>query len=142
MTRIKNQICLLKGQFISICRRPLLEHFITYRPHQYARMVTVALHQVRKVTLMPFVEKACIVVLRLLASPHIKRLIHYDESHRVTHIQKFRSRRIMRRPDGIHAHCLQFHQFTVKGIFIEGCSQTAEVMMFTDTIDLHWYRIE
>ena len=48
----------------------------------------------------------------------------------------------MRRTDGIYTHILQFHQFTVKGIFIEGCTETAKVVMLTDTIDLHRYRIE
>ena len=35
-------------------------------------MIAVALHQIRQVTLMPLVEETGIVVLRLLAPPHIE----------------------------------------------------------------------
>ena len=142
MPCIQNQVSLLQRQFIGICRRPLFQHFITNRPHHDTGMITVALHQIRKVALMPFVEEAGIIVLRLLAPPHVKRLVHHDESHRIAHIQQFRGWRIVRRTDGIHAHCLQFHQLTVKGIFIEGSTKATEVMMLAYAVNLHWYRIE
>ena len=50
-------------------------------------MVTVAQHHVGEVTLMPLIEEAGIVVLRLTATPHVETLVHDDEAHGVTHIE-------------------------------------------------------
>ena len=105
-------------------------------------MVTVAEDEIREVALVPLVEETGIVVLRLLTAPHIKRLVHDDDTHRVAHIQEFRCRGIMRRAYAVHTHCLQFREFTVQGILAEGSTQTAEVMMLADTIDLEVLAIE
>ena len=142
MSCIKNQVGLLKRQRISLSTTPLFQHFITYRPHQNTGVITIAEHQVSKVALMPHVEESGIVVLCLLASPHVKRLVHHDESHRITHIQEFRSWRIMRRTDGIDTHGLQFGEFTVEGILMQSSAQASKVVMLAHTIQLEVLTIQ
>ena len=105
-------------------------------------MVAVAQHKVCQVTLMPLVEETGIVVLGLATAPHVKRFVHHDESHRVAHVQQFGSRRIVTGADGIDTHRLEFCQFAVQGILINSCTQTAEVMMFTYTVDFHILAVE
>ena len=105
-------------------------------------MITIAQHQIRQVTLVPFVEETGIIVLCLLASPHIETLVHHDQSHRVAHIQQLRGRRIMRRADGVHTHRLQLRQLTMQGVLIQGSAQTSEVVMLADTIQFEVLAIE
>ena len=89
MPRIQNEVGLFERQRVCFCRRPLFEHLISYAPHEDAGMVAVAQDEVGQVALMPFVKETGIVVLSLFAPPHIKRLVHDDESHGVAHIQQF-----------------------------------------------------
>ena len=86
MTCIQDEVCLFEGQSVGFCRRPLLKHLVTDAPHEDGRMVTVAEDEIREVALVPLVEETGIVVLRLLTAPHIKRLVHNDQTHRITHI--------------------------------------------------------
>ena len=58
-------------------------------------MVTVTQYQVGKVTLMPLVEETGVVVLCLTTTPHVKRLVHEDQPHRIAHIQQLGGRRIV-----------------------------------------------
>ena len=95
MTSIQDEVRLFEGQRVCLCRRPLLKYLIANGPHEDGGMVAVAKDQVGKVALMPLIEETGIVVLRLLAAPHIKRLVHDDDSHRVTHVQQFWCRGIM-----------------------------------------------
>ena len=139
---IEYQVGLLKSQSIGLGIRPLFQHFVANRPHQDTRMVTVAQHKVCKVALVPTVEEPGIVVLSLAAAPHIKRLIHDDESHGVAHIQQFGCRRIMAAADGIDTHLLQLHQFAVQCILIQCCSEAAEVMVLADSVELDILAIE
>ena len=142
VTCVQDQVRLFQRQGIGLSRGPLLEHLVTYRPHQYRRVITIAQHQIRQVALMPLVEETGIVVLCLLASPHIEALVHHDQSHRVAHIQQFRGWRIMRRADRVHTHRLQLRQLTMQRILIERSAQTSEVVMLTDTIQLEVLAIE
>ena len=98
-------------------------------------MVTISHHQVGQIALMPLVEEAGIVVLCLAATPHVKRLIHDDQSHRVAHIQQFRCWRVMRRTDGVDTHLLQLRQLAVQGILAQRSSQTPEVVMFANAVE-------
>ena len=95
MSGIQDKVRLFQGQLIGICRRPLLQHLVTDRPHQYTGMITVAQYQIGEVTLMPLIKETGIVSCRLLPSPHVKRLIHHDNTHRIAHVQQLRRRRIM-----------------------------------------------
>ena len=125
MTRSEDEIGLLESECISISRRPLLQHLVADRPHQYAGMVAVAQHHVCKVALMPLIEETGIVVLGLATSPHVKRLIHDNETHRVTHVQQFGSRWIVAGTDGIDTHLLQLEQLAMEGVLAECCSETS-----------------
>ena len=105
-------------------------------------MIAVALHQIRQVTLMPLVEETGIVVLRLLAPPHVERFVHDNQPHRVTHVQEFWGRRIVRTADRVHTHRLQLGEFSVHSVLIERGSETAEVVVLTDTIQLEVLAVE
>ena len=133
---VQDQVSLFQRQRVSFGRRPLLEHLVADRPHQDARVVTVAQNQIREVALVPLVEEPRIVVLRLLAAPHVEALVHHDQSHRVAHVQQLWCRGIMRRTDGVHTHRLQLRQLTVQGILVECSTQTAEVVMLTHAVQL------
>ena len=87
MACVQNEVRLFEGKGIGLSIRPLLEYLVTNAPHQDRGVITVSQNQIREVALMPLVEKSGIVVLRLLASPHIERLVHDNQSHRVAHIQ-------------------------------------------------------
>ena len=125
MTRIEDEVGLFEGERIGIGRRPLLQYLIANRPHQYAGMVAVTQYHVCQVALMPLIEETGIVVLGLATSPHVKRLIHDNETHRVTHVQQFGSRWIVAGTDGIDTHLLQLEQLAMEGILAECCSETS-----------------
>ena len=139
---IEDEVRLLERQFVGISRRPLFENLVANAPHEDTGVVAVAQHQICEVALVPLLEETGIVVLCLLASPHVERLVHHDESHSVAHVQQFRSGRIMRTADAVHAHGLQSGEFAVQGVFVEGRSQTAEVVVLADTVDLEVLAIE
>ena len=105
-------------------------------------MVTVAQHQIGEIALVPLVEETGIVVLGLLASPHIKRLVHDNQTHGVAHVQQLRSRRIMGTTDGVHTHRLQFREFAVEGIFVDSGTQTSKVVMLANAIQFKVLSIE
>ena len=142
VTCVQDEVRLLQRQGIGLCRRPLLEHLVADGPHQDRGVVTVAQDQVRQVALVPLVEEAGIVVLRLLAPPHVEALVHHDQSHRVAHVQQLRGRRIVRRADRVHTHRLEFRELTMQGILIEGSAQAAEVVMLADAVQLEVLAIE
>ena len=139
---IEDEVRLFEGECVGLSRRPLLKHLVANRPHQDAGVVTVTKYQVRQVALMPLVEEAGIVILRLLTSPHVEALVHHDESHRVAHVQQFRSRRVVGTADGVHTHGLQFGELAVQGIFIQCSTQATEVVMLADTVELEVLAIE
>ena len=85
---------------------------------------------------MPLVEISRIIVRGLLLPPHIEGLVLNDESHLVAQVKKLRSRRIMCCPDTVAAHFLQDLQLTPGSIDIECSSQTTEVVMKADTVDI------
>ena len=120
MAGIQDEVGLLQGQRVGLGTRPLLQHLVADAPHQDARMVTVAQHQVSQVALVPLVEEAGVVVLRLAATPHVERLIHDDKAHGVAHVQQFRGWRVMAGTDGIDTHCLQFYELAVQGVLMQG----------------------
>ena len=91
---------------------------------------------------MPLVEKTGIVVLCLLAAPHVETLVHHDQSHRIAHVKQFWGRRVVRAADGIHAHRLQLRQFAVQSVLVEGSAQTAEIMMLADTVQFEVLTVE
>ena len=105
-------------------------------------MVAVAQHEVGEVALRPFVEESCVVVLRLAASPHVERLVHDDESHRVAHGEEFGCRGIMRAAYGVGAHLLEYAQLAVERIFIYGSSEASEVVMLAYSVDFHRLAVE
>ena len=142
MTCIENQVSLFKGQRIGLYIAPLFEHLVTNRPHEDARVVTVTKNQIGEVSLVPLIEEAGIVVLGLLASPHVERFVHDYQSHGVTHIQQLRGRRIVRTTDRVHTHSLEFHEFTMKGILVKGSAETTEVMVLTYSVELEVLTIE
>ena len=67
-------------------------------------MIAVATNHVRQIALMPLRKVEVIVEFRLLLPPHVERLVHHDEPHAIGKVEKLRRGRIVRRPDGIHAH--------------------------------------
>ena len=136
MPSVQDQIRLFESQRISLSRRPLLKHLVAYRPHQDRGVITVAQNQIRQVALVPLIKETGIVVLGFLAPPHVKALIHHNESHRVAHVQQLWCWGIMRGTNGVHTHRLQFGQLAMEGILIEGSTQAAKVVMLTHTIDL------
>ena len=136
MTCIEYKVGLLETERVGISRRPLFQHLIANAPHQYARMVTVTPDEVGKVSLVPFVKEACIVVLSLLSAPHVKALIHDNQSHGVAHGEQFWCRRIVRASYGVDTHCLQLCQFAVHGVLRESRTKTSEVVMFAHSVDL------
>ena len=142
MTCIQNQIRLLQRK--RICRhiRPLLQHLVADAPHDNARMIAVALHQVREVALVPFIKESGVVAIRFLASPHVETLVHDQDSHRIAHVEEFRSRRIMTASDGVHAHIAQDGKLAMHRILVYGSTQTAEIMMLADAIQLDIPAIE
>ena len=48
----------------------------------------------------------------------------------------------MTRTDGIDTHCLELQQFAVQGILMYGSTQTTQVVVLADTIQLHILAIE
>jgi hypothetical protein len=48
----------------------------------------------------------------------------------------------MRATDGIDTHGLEFGEFAMQGILIEGCTQTTKVVVLTDTIELEVLAIQ
>ena len=142
MPRIQDEIRLLQTQGIGSGIRPLFEHLVADTPHDDARMIPVALHQIREITLVPFIEEAGIIAIRLLAAPHVKALVHHHDSHGITHIQEFGSRRIMTASDGIHTHIPEDGELAMKRILVEGGTETSEIVMLAHAIDLHILAIE
>lgn len=63
MTRIQDEIRLLQTQGIGSGIRPLFEHLVADAPHDDARMIPVALHQIREITLVPFIVEAGIIAI-------------------------------------------------------------------------------
>ena len=121
---------------------PLLEHLVAYRPHQHRGVVAVAHHQVGQVALVPLVEEAGVVVLRLAPPPHVEALVHDDEPHRVAHVQQLGGGGIMRTAYGVHAHRLQLHQLAVQGVLMQGRSQAAQVVVLADAVQLAALAVE
>ena len=142
MTGIQDEIRLLQTQRIGSGIRPLFEHLVADAPHDDARMIPVALHQIREITLVPFIEEAGIIAIRFLAAPHVKALVHHHDSHGITHIQKLGSRRIMTASDGIHTHIPEDGELAMKRILVEGGTETSEIVMLAHAIDLHILAIE
>ena len=142
MTGIQNQVSLLQTERISSRIRPLFENFITDTPHDDTWMITVALDEIRQIFLMPFIEETGIIAIRFLAAPHIKTLVHHEETHRIAHVQEFWCRRIMTASDSVHAHIAKDGKLTVHRIFIDSSTQATEIMMLTDTINLEILAIE
>ena len=105
-------------------------------------MIAIAEYKVGKVAFMPLVEETGIIILSLLASPHIEALIHNDKPHCVAHIEQLRGRGIMRTANGVNAHGLEFAEFAMEGIFVESSTQATKVVMFTDAIDFEILAIE
>ncbi len=139
---IEDEVSLLERQPISAGRRPLLKHLIADAPYQDRRMVTVATHHVGEITLMPCVEEAGIVVLRLPLVPHVETLVHDDETHRIAHVEQFRSRRIVTATDSIDTHLFQFQELATQRILIDCCTKTTKVVMVADAIEFHVLSIE
>ena len=142
MPCIQNQIRLLQRKRICRSIRPLLQHLVADAPHDDARMIAVALHQVREVALVPFIKESGVVAIGFLASPHVETLVHDEDSHRIAHVEEFRSRRIMAASDGIHAHAAQDGKLAMHRILVYGSTQTAEIMMLADSIQLDTPAIE
>ena len=139
---IQYQIRLLQRKRIGSGIRPLFQHLVADAPHDDARMVSIPFYQIREIALMPFIEEAGIVAIRFLATPHIETLVHHEEAHRIAHVQEFRSRRIMTASDGIHTHIAKDGELAMHRILVYGCTQTAEVVVLADTIDLEVPAIE
>ena len=99
-------------------------------------MVSISFYQIREISLVPLIKETGIVAIRFLAAPHIETLIHHEEAHRITHVQQFRSRRIMTAADGIHTHIAKDGELAMHRILIHRCTQTAEVVVLADTIEL------
>ena len=142
MTGIQNQVSLLQTERISSRIRPLFENLITDTPHDDTWMITVALDEIRQIFLMPFIEETGIIAIRFLAAPHIETLVHYEDAHRIAHIQEFWCRRIMTASDSVHAHIAKDDKLAMHRIFINGSTQATEIMMLTDTINLEILAIE
>jgi len=98
-------------------------------------VIAVAQHHIGEITLVPLIEETGIVVLRLTAAPHIKALIHDNEAHGIAHVQQFRGGRVMRTTDGIDTHGLEFGEFAMESILVEGCTQATKVVVLADTIE-------
>ena len=120
MPSIEDEVGLLEGERVGLCRRPLLQHFIADTPHQNGGVVAVTQDEVGEVALMPFVKEAGVVVLGLLASPHVKRLVHDDESHCVAQVEQFGGGWVVRTTDGIDAHLFEDGELAVHRVFVKG----------------------
>ena len=105
-------------------------------------MVTVTEYQICEVTLMPLFEETSIVASSLLTSPHVKTFIHHDDAHRIAHIQQLRSWRVMRGTDAVDTHRLQLRELTVHSVLVDCSTQAAEIVMFTDSVQLKILAIE
>ena len=91
---------------------------------------------------MPFIEETGIIAIRFLAAPHVETLVHYEDAHRIAHVQEFWCRRIMTASDSVHAHIAKDGKLTVHRILIDSSTQATEIMMLTDTIYLEILAIE
>ena len=142
MPEVQYQVRLLQTQSVRISMTPLLQHLISDAPHENGRMVAVTQNEIAQVPLMPFVEITGIVVSCLFFAPHIKCLIHHNESHTVAQVEQLRSRGIVGAAYAIASHLFQNLQLAFDGTNIHRCAQATQVMMHAHSVYLHRLSIE
>ena len=142
MSEIQYQVCLFKGKRICLRIRPLFEHFIADAPDEDGGMVAVAEYQVGQIAFVPVVEVTGIVMGCFSFPPHIECLVHHDEAHTVAKVEQFRCGRVMGTTDAVTAHFFQYLQLAFDGTEVDGCAQTSQVVVHTDTVYLHLFSVQ
>ena len=118
----------------------LVDYFVAGAPDYNAGMVPVAVNKIRDIVLRPFIEINPVSVVRCLRFrffPLVVYFIHYQKTHFIAQIHEFRRIRIMRRPDGVAAHCFQFFQPPFPDPFRYCRAHRAGLVMQADPVQFH-----
>ena len=105
-------------------------------------MISIPAHQCLQILLMPFVKQRTVVTRLFSLSPTIESFIHHQKSHFIRQFQQFRSRYVMRGPEGITSETLQDLQLTFQSYHINSCSQCPQIMMITGTLYLYTFPVQ
>ena len=122
---IKKDIGIFHRQGVAPGITPLLPHFISHAPHEYARMITIPQYKVYQITLVPTVEIASVIISGFLDTPHVKCLVHYHEAHTVAKIEQFGCGRIMRTTNAVTTHRFQYLQLSLYSTNVNCSPKTA-----------------
>ncbi len=119
-----------------------IQNFVADGPHQQTGMITVTAHQGGHVRGHILREETRVVVGRFGTLPHVKRFVNYQNAHFVAQIHDLPCWRIVACAQGVHAHLLHGAELAAHGLFVEGSAQAAQIMVQTDTVQLHRLAVE
>src|SRR5258708_26279274 len=100
-------------------------------------MVAIALNKISHVTFEPFVKVIAVTMgadLALGHLPFVEGLVHHQESHAVTQVQKFRGVRIVAGANGIAAHLAQNLQPPLPNAPGHGSADTTSIVVKENAI--------
>src|SRR6185437_15194539 len=95
-------------------------------------MIAVAQDLVYEIAAMPLAKIGGVIMFCLLLFPHVEGFVHDDKTETVATIKELGRRWVMRGPDGVAAHLLQYSQLPKDRGGIDGGAQRTQVMMQTN----------
>ena len=105
-------------------------------------MIAIASDFGAKIRLVPIVPEEVVIICYFSDFPTVERLVHHEDAHTVTEIEKFGSRRIVTRAEGVNSHFLENLQLAFRSAGIECRSQCSEVVVVANTVELNALSIE
>ena len=112
-------------------------NFISDAPQDQTGMIPVSAHPARHILPVPFREKPSVIIWIFRPFPHVEGLGNHKKSHGIRQFHHIRRKHIMGETQCVDSHLLQYLQFSLHRPVIIGSPQTAQVMVFADTVQLH-----
>ena len=132
----------LVGQFRTELPAPLVGNLIADTPHDNAGIIAEMMNQIHQILLHPFVKNFVIAVGDLRRLPFVERLGHHHHPHLVAKLDELRRRHIVRCPDGIAAHVLQYPYLSPDSCLVHGSPQRSQVVVVADTPQFHRFSVQ
>ena len=111
-------------------------------PAHHAGMIAVSAHPAGHIPRLPLREKACIVIGRLRAAPHIEGLHQKQNALLIRDLQQIRGRHVMGSTDGVDSHLLQDQDLALHRIVAVRTAERPQVMVLTDTVQLQMMPVQ
>ncbi len=117
-------------------------NFISGAIDHNARVVAVAPNRIAGVYVGPFFEIEVIVERSFSDRPTVKQLVHDDETHAITKIEKLRSRWVMCGANSVHAEVSENFQAAFPDPQGNSCAKCTSVVVQTNAFQLEVAPIE